>query len=71
MLVDPESVDSIAGGILRVLDDAELRARLVAAGRDRSRDFRWRRCASETLRVLEQVVPDSRRTPALVPGRSQ
>ena len=71
VLVDPESVDSITGGILRVLDDAGLRAQLVAAGRDRSRDFRWRRCATEILRVLEQVVPDSRRTPALAPGRSR
>jgi glycosyltransferase involved in cell wall biosynthesis len=70
VLVDPESVDSIADGIRRVLDDVGLRARLVAAGRDRSRDFRWQRCASETLRVLEQVVPHSQRSPALAPGRS-
>jgi O-antigen biosynthesis alpha-1,2-mannosyltransferase len=69
VLVDPESVDNIADGIRRVLDDAGLRARLVAAGRDRSRDFRWRRCASETLRVLEQVVPHLQRSPALAPGR--
>jgi glycosyltransferase involved in cell wall biosynthesis len=71
VLVDPESVDSIADGIRRVLDDAGLRARLVAAGRDRSRDFRWRRCASETLRVLEQVVPGSQRAPAMAPSRSR
>jgi glycosyltransferase involved in cell wall biosynthesis len=69
--VDPESVDSIAGGIRRVLDDAGLRAQLVAAGRERSRGFRWRRCASETLRVLEQVVPDPQRAPVLAPGRSR
>jgi O-antigen biosynthesis alpha-1,2-mannosyltransferase len=71
VLVDPESVDSIAGGIRQVLDDTGLRARLVAAGRERSRDFRWRRCASETLRVLEQVVPGSQRAPALAPGGSR
>jgi glycosyltransferase involved in cell wall biosynthesis len=59
VLVDPESVESIAGGIRRVLDDATLRPELVAAGRVRSRDFTWRRCASETLGVLERVHSDS------------
>lgn len=56
VLVDPESVDSIADGISRVLDDTALRARLIDAGRQRSDAFRWSRCAAETLRVLERVV---------------
>jgi glycosyltransferase involved in cell wall biosynthesis len=71
VLVDPESVDSIADGIRQVLDDAGLRARLVAAGRERSRGFRWQRCASETLRVLEQVVPHPQPSPALARGHSR
>jgi glycosyltransferase involved in cell wall biosynthesis len=48
-------VDAIAAGIRRVLDDSELRTRLIAAGRERSDAFRWRRCAADTLRVLERV----------------
>jgi glycosyltransferase involved in cell wall biosynthesis len=59
VLVDPESVDSIAGGIRRILDDAPLRDKLVTAGRGRSRDFTWTRCARETLGVLERVHSDS------------
>jgi glycosyltransferase involved in cell wall biosynthesis len=55
VLVDPESVESIVDGIRQVLDDAALRVRLVAAGRERSREFQWRRCAAETLGVLERV----------------
>jgi O-antigen biosynthesis alpha-1,2-mannosyltransferase len=55
VLVDPESVESIAEGIRRVLDDDALRTELVAAGRERSRDFTWQRCARETLAVLERV----------------
>ena len=55
VLVDPESVDSIASGMRRVLEDQILRAELVAAGRERSRDFTWRRCAAGTIEVLEQV----------------
>jgi glycosyltransferase involved in cell wall biosynthesis len=56
VLVDPESVDAIAAGIRQVLDDAALRVRLIEAGRERSDGFRWRRCAEETLRVLERVA---------------
>jgi glycosyltransferase involved in cell wall biosynthesis len=55
MLVNPESVESIAEGMRRVLDDRSLRAELVAGGRQRSAEFTWQRCARETLRVLEQV----------------
>ena len=44
VLVDPESVDAIADGIRRVLDDQTLRTRLMEAGRERSRAFQWSRC---------------------------
>jgi glycosyltransferase involved in cell wall biosynthesis len=57
VLVDPESTESIADGMQRVLEDAELRARLISAGRERSKQFQWRRCAQETLHVLEEVGP--------------
>jgi glycosyltransferase involved in cell wall biosynthesis len=61
VLVDPESVESIAAGIGRVLDDRALRAELIVAGRERSRAFEWRRCATETLGVLERVGAARRR----------
>ena len=61
VLIEPESVDSIAGGIRRVLDDAALRAELIAAGHERSRQFDWGRCATETLSVLERVAPEKSR----------
>jgi glycosyltransferase involved in cell wall biosynthesis len=56
VLVDPESVDSIAAGIERVLDDGSTRTRLINAGRERSDPFRWSRCARETLAVLERAA---------------
>jgi glycosyltransferase involved in cell wall biosynthesis len=56
VLVNPESVDSIADGIRQALDDAALRSRLIAAGRERSRDFRWERTARETLAALDRVA---------------
>jgi glycosyltransferase involved in cell wall biosynthesis len=39
----------------RILDDPALKARLIEAGHERSHAFRWRRCAEETMAVLEQV----------------
>jgi len=70
VLVDPESVDDIADGIRRVLDDQPLRARLIEAGRERSRGFQWSRCATETLRVLERVAPAARRPGSLASSRA-
>ena len=59
VLVNPEDVESIAGGMRRVLDDGGLRTEMVAAGRQRSREFTWRRCATETLRVFERIRPEA------------
>jgi glycosyltransferase involved in cell wall biosynthesis len=55
VLVDPESVDSIAEGMRRVATDHDLCKRLIEAGRERVRAFSWKRCAQETVRVLERV----------------
>jgi glycosyltransferase involved in cell wall biosynthesis len=49
LLVDPTSVDEIADATASVLTDAELRARLVAAGARRPLQFTWERCAERTL----------------------
>ncbi|HEY9016213.1 MAG TPA: glycosyltransferase family 1 protein, partial [Gemmatimonadales bacterium] len=53
VLVNPESVESIAAGMRQLLDDQNLRRQLVDAGKERSSKFRWQRCAQETLQVLE------------------
>lgn len=58
ILVDPESVQSIAEGIRQALEDTTLRAELITAGKSRSAGFQWHRCAAETLRVLEGVAAD-------------
>jgi glycosyltransferase involved in cell wall biosynthesis len=55
ILVNPESEEAIAEGIRTVLEDETRRAELIAAGRDRSAAFHWRRSASETLAVLESA----------------
>jgi glycosyltransferase involved in cell wall biosynthesis len=55
ILIDPEEVDSIADGIRRIVTDYELRRHLVEAGYRRASEFTWKKCAQETLQVLEGV----------------
>lgn len=55
VLVNPESVDAIAAGIDRLLNDRQLRATNIAAGLERSRRFTWTNTAAELMRVLESL----------------
>jgi glycosyltransferase involved in cell wall biosynthesis len=55
ILVNPESVESIAAGMVQVLEDRSTRERLIQAGRERADGFSWPRCARETLGVLERA----------------
>ena len=54
-LVDPHSIESIAGGVKQVLEDCDYRDELRREGRERAKSFEWERTATETLRVLEKV----------------
>jgi glycosyltransferase involved in cell wall biosynthesis len=50
------SGEGLAVGLNRVLSDAELRRRLVAAGRDRAAAFTWERCAREHVAVYRAAL---------------
>lgn len=54
--VDPYSVEAIADGIARVLDDAELASRLVARGRERALQFSWARSVEATHRAYARAL---------------
>jgi len=56
ILVDPENIDEIASGLKQVLDDPSRRQQMIDAGRRRVADFSWRRCARQTLGVLEAAA---------------
>ncbi len=55
VLVDPNDVESIASGMVRVLEDQGLRWRLSAEGLVQARRFSWNKAAQETLRVFLQA----------------
>lgn len=53
--VDPADAESIASGLVAVAGDADLRARLRAAGLVRASGFSWERAAAAALRVIEEA----------------
>ena len=55
LLVDPESVDSIADGIAQLVTDPELRAELGARGVRRAQTFSLDRLADRTLGVYRET----------------
>lgn len=55
---DPYDVNDIAATIDRVLGDADLRARLSAAGPPRAAEFSWERAAEQTVAAYEKVLAD-------------
>ncbi|HEV2759881.1 MAG TPA: glycosyltransferase family 4 protein [Acidimicrobiales bacterium] len=60
LLVPPNDPGALAVAIVRALDDADLRARLGAAGRDRVLErFTWRATAEATVDVYRQVIRSS------------
>jgi glycosyltransferase involved in cell wall biosynthesis len=59
LLVDPLDVDAIAGSIQRLLDDADLRARLGTAARARAATFTWARTAAATVDAYRAAMGPS------------
>jgi len=61
LLIDPYSEEEIAGGIARILDDEDLRRRLVERGLERAASFSWQRSVRQVhagyLKALGRTVP--------------
>jgi glycosyltransferase involved in cell wall biosynthesis len=55
---DPGDAAAIAAAMNRVCDDAELRARLAAAGPQRAAQFSWKATAEATLGAVLNVCSE-------------
>ena len=55
LFVDPHDTEALAAALARVLHDEALRADLIEEGFANVQRFSWRRCAEQTLAVLERV----------------
>lgn len=56
LLVDPTSVDALAGAIVRLMTDPALREDLKSRGIHRASQFSWDTSAAKTLEVYRQVA---------------
>lgn len=54
-LIDPNSVESIAAGLLEVLTDKNTRAQMIQKGLEQSKKFTWEECAKKTLALIESL----------------
>lgn len=55
LYVDPNSVDKIAEGIIKVLDNQQFANNLVRSGFQNIKRFSWKKAAEETLVVLQSL----------------
>jgi len=55
LLFDPEKAESIAGQIIAISSDPDLRASLIRRSEERAKDFSWGKTAQETMRVYREV----------------
>ncbi len=55
----PESPESMAEKVVSVIEDGELREKLIARGKERAKDFSWEKAAAETLEFYARVVQRS------------
>ncbi len=56
LLVNARDVDAISAAIERVVNDEDLRERLIAAGYEQAGQFTWHRAAEQTLQALETAA---------------
>ena len=52
----PENPESMAEKVVSILEDEGLRKRLIARGKERARDFSWKKAATEMLAFYESVM---------------
>jgi glycosyltransferase involved in cell wall biosynthesis len=50
---EPDSVDSIAQGMMKVLEDKNLQEQMSKKGIERAKQFTWEKCAQTVLKVFE------------------
>lgn len=60
LLIDPRKPALLGAAINELLHGGRLRERLIAKGRENTQRFNWQRSAKEVLRVMEEVVGESR-----------
>ena len=58
LIVDPNNINEITQGIIKILDDENYRANLCKKGIERAKKFSWRNMAGEYLELYKQVYAE-------------
>ena len=53
---EPKSPQDLLFNIDLLIKDADLRKNLIEKGRERTKQFSWKKCANETLQVLTSTA---------------
>ena len=56
LLVDPLSVEAIAGAMARIYSDEAFRKELITKGYAREKEFSWAKAAEETLAIYKEIL---------------
>lgn len=56
LLIDPHDTTQIAAGLIQLLNNLDLRNRLIAQGYDQIQQFSWPKAAVQVLEILEEVA---------------
>ena len=56
LLFDPYDVDGYASGLVRVINDQDIRKAMISSGFQRSRSFSWERTVKQLATTLEAVA---------------
>lgn len=56
LLVDPLSVEAIAGALAKIYSDEPFRQELIAKGYAREKSFSWAKAAEETLAIYREIL---------------
>ena len=56
--VNPGDVNALAESMMKLLNDKNLREKLITKGFERVLQFSWKRCAERTIKVFEKVLMD-------------
>jgi len=59
LLVDPHSIDSIAGAMTKLYFDASLREQLIIKGRTQRLKFSWQKTAEKMWQAIETMQPNN------------
>ena len=54
-IIDPYNINSIASGILKLIQDKDYRRIMIKKGMDRVKLFSWNKCAQETAKIYQEV----------------